>query len=503
MSARRYLLALSFTNLCYAPVWKHLLDIRTAAGFTMKNFPARAEYAAAICGVLLCAAALVAIDTALRLGPRHLRSVEIIAGIALLILPMQSLLAGYPVRSSLIHLIHIPSVMFFAAAGSLSAAVVVRYQSLALKIAARILLACVPFCAITFASSVYRMARVVPRPDPPTVARINHAPSPRVLWIIFDEWDQRLTFDARPAGLELPALDRLRAESLFAQNALPPSDATLISMTSLISGRSVVTAAPIDSSTLRLKFKDGQSQRFGDDPNLFSDVRRSGRNAAVLGWYLPYCRLFNASATDCWWEEMDAVWNSQGKTFTSALFNQPRSLVETSIFSPFGQSLTTLKHRRIYEELLDRGMRIAADPTIDSALIHFNVPHAPFFYDRATQQMTRGNSLYAYPDALALVDRTLAALRSRMEQAGTWNTTTLLVSSDHFYRISPLVNGKRDQRVPFILHLAGQKRALDFTAPFNTVLTHDLILSLLRAEITDVAAAQTWLANHAVTSFQN
>ena len=34
---------------------------------------------------------------------------------------------------------------------------------------------------------------------------------PRVVWLIFDELDERVAFAARPANLSLPEFDRLRA----------------------------------------------------------------------------------------------------------------------------------------------------------------------------------------------------------------------------------------------------------------------------------------------------
>src|SRR5258705_3084257 len=36
------------------------------------------------------------------------------------------------------------------------------------------------------------------------------SPASRVVWLLFDEFDQHLAFDERPAGLELSELDRLR-----------------------------------------------------------------------------------------------------------------------------------------------------------------------------------------------------------------------------------------------------------------------------------------------------
>ena len=46
--------------------------------------------------------------------------------------------------------------------------------------------------------------------------------SPRVLWVIADEWDYRLTFVDRNPTLQLPEIDRLRGTSLYADHASPP-----------------------------------------------------------------------------------------------------------------------------------------------------------------------------------------------------------------------------------------------------------------------------------------
>ena len=49
-----------------------------------------------------------------------------------------------------------------------------------------------------------------------------HEGQPRVVWIIFDEADYRMIFEQRPASLEMPEFDRLREESLSANNAISP-----------------------------------------------------------------------------------------------------------------------------------------------------------------------------------------------------------------------------------------------------------------------------------------
>lgn len=488
---RRFLLALSFTNLCYAPVWKHLLDIPQARLALASDIPGPGDYLAAICGVIVFAFAITMADTALRRGPAALRTAAAAAAFAFMLLRVRSLIPGAAAAEFEMRFVHNAAWILAACCGAASIAVVPRLQRNAMHAAAIFLLACAPFCAITFGRSLYRSFNPVIAPAPPLAPRLpSHAP--RVVWVIFDEWDKRLTYDARPAGFALPALDRLRAESFFAENALPPAPNTLTSMPSLIEGRVVRSTTERSISDIELHYQDGSLQRLGDAPNLFSDARRAGFNAAAFGWYLPYCRIFAASLTDCWWREMDERWNAPGGAFAEALIEQPRALIEGAFFDPFGQSLRVQKHRETYEDVLRRGIEIIGDPGVNLALLHFDVPHAPYFYDRASADMSRSWSTYM--DAVALVDRTVAELRQNMERTGAWKTTALLISSDHFWRNSPLVNGKRDERVPFILHLPGQTEPVILREPFNTVLTHDLLLAILRSDIDSVAGARAWLA---------
>src|SRR5205814_9818009 len=58
-------------------------------------------------------------------------------------------------------------------------------------------------------------------------------PPRRILWLVFDEMDQRMLFDARPDGIKFPESDRFRSEALYSDSAYPPAGETLLSMPSL------------------------------------------------------------------------------------------------------------------------------------------------------------------------------------------------------------------------------------------------------------------------------
>src|ERR1019366_8236240 len=96
-------------------------------------------------------------------------------------------------------------------------------------------------------------------------------------------------------------------------------------------------------------------------------------------------------------------------------------------------------------------------------------------------------------DSLALLDRTIGEIRRSMEKAGTWDTTTVLFTSDHPYREAMQLNGKSDPRIPYILKLASQKEGVEYAPQFNTVLTGDLLIAVLRGEVADAPSAAAWL----------
>ena len=491
---RRYLAALSFANLLYLPVWARLIAITRAAEFRMRDTPLRSEYAAAVCGVVLLAAVLLGANAMFERAPNPVRSLEIPLGILLLAVSLQNLATG----DTRLALLHFGGTHFMAcmAVALVSLVLVGIFHRLVRPAVVWGLVTLSPFCAIAFGMSAYRAATRMGLPTPPLAPRLSSSSQTRVVWIIFDEWDQRLSFDGRSQSLQLPALDRLKSESFSASNALPPESQTLLSMPSLITGRVTHRVTEIDSQNMILNFDGGGKQRFGDAPNLFSEARRMGLNSAVFGWYLPYCRVLAPYISDCWWQDFSAPSFVASATFGEALVKQPRSLLETLFYSPFGQSLTLQKHTRTYLDTLEHAKCAVTDGGIQLALLHFNVPHPPYVYERATHGFTRSNTETGYEAALALVNRTVADLRETMERAGTWNSVILLFSADHFFRVSPLVNGVRDRRVPYLIHFPGQSQGVSYSSSFNTIVTRDLILAMFRSEVSDSEGVVRWLDQH-------
>jgi hypothetical protein len=480
----------------------------------MKYAPAPALYAALMLNVLLYGAVLWGGIVAGRRLTWRAGTLARLGFLVLLLLPLNALRAVLSdrvpfLKSDLILKIGVKGVVLLLTALGLAAVIAaLRFTRPFAHAAATALLLLFPFVAVTFSQGAWKMLHYDPRPfadGPPAAVPVSAAKaSPRFVWVIFDEWDQRLTFLDRRPDLRLPEIDRFRRESLYAANAIPAGPETTISMPAMTTGKLVETFRHGDADELLIRMADTkQVVSWGKQPNVFADARAAGFRTAVAGWYQPYCRVLNWSLDACWWWEMAAQYNSMGRSDSMGrslgeiVPNQARSLFETSMLSPFGQSLCTQYHAQSYREMLERAKQLVSDRGFGLVLLHFPVPHAPHAYDRKTGTFTLANSaIQGYYDSLVLTDVTIAALRRSMERAGTWDTTTVLLSSDHWYRSSGALDGKLDRRVPFLLKMAGQREGAAFDEPFNTVVTHDLILAVLRQEVSTAQQAVEWLGRH-------
>src|SRR5438552_1495506 len=253
-------------------------------------------------------------------------------------------------------------------------------------------------------------------------------------------------FEARPAGLELPELDRLRRESLYADAARPPAGTPEVSMPALITGRPVVAVSPVSPNDLELTFSDGKTARWSAPPNVFSRARALGYDTAVIGWHLPYPRVLGRSLGVADWRPSDAHEQARGDTFGETLQNQWASLAPPA-------NVRRLVSQRV-AELGDLAIRTAASDRFGLVLLHLPVPRPPGIYDPATGRLTAWNFTGAgggYLDNLALADRMIAELRRGLKRARLDDRTWLVVSADRWWRASRRYDGQEDHRGPFLV----------------------------------------------------
>jgi hypothetical protein len=312
---------------------------------------------------------------------------------------------------------------------------------------------------------------------------------PRIIWIIFDCTDYRLTFEQRPTNVQIPEFDRLKAESLFADHAFSPSSCTILSMPALIYGRVVSSADTSDACDLSVTFADtGATTTCSGLPSVFSEARHLGFNAAVVGWYLPYERLLGHDLSFCEWYAYPPFEPSRAINFGANLTQQFLSLGETF----------WLRHLfvNIHRDSLQVSLSVVTNSSYGLTLLHLPAPHKPGIYLANKDQLTfwpRLSKVAGYFNNVMLADHEFGKLRGAMETAGQWDKTWIILSSDHSWGESDLYDHKHDPRVPFMVKAPGTNESMIFSRQFNTVLTHDLILAILRGQVTNQQNVTDWM----------
>ncbi|HEX6189884.1 MAG TPA: alkaline phosphatase family protein [Pyrinomonadaceae bacterium] len=502
---RDAIIAVSLANLCFIAAWRVLLNPLHFTYYHWKYYQGFTEYIALMIDVLALATLFWGAATlARRSGRPAVQRVARWAFLLALVVPindlrMQFLGSVFNFRKSLLIVLVALSVVAAAAAAAW------RWGAYVVRAAVALVLVLSPFVLIALAQGAWftykhrtNAALAVDRPAGP-LPQPAKLPGARVVWIVFDEMDQGRAFVKRPEGLDLPEFDRLRREAVFAENALPPSSHTLLSMPSLISGQQIEWALAVRPNELLVTARGSTEQvAWSTQPNVFAEARAAGVDTAIAGWYHPYCRVIGASLSSCFWEPVvlnevsplrgrPTIWKSMGQWATLSLSRIPGAF---RLLGHWYERSRRQDHIEEQSKIMERARAIAKERGFGLALLHFPVPHSPFIYDRAGRALSDGPA-HTYADNLALADRTLGDLRRDTEAAGLWDDTAIIVSSDHWWRDPP--DGQIDQRVPFIVKLPGQREGSSYAKPFNTVVTRALILALLRGEVTDPPGLVRWL----------
>jgi hypothetical protein len=509
-SVRDALIALSIANLHFLGTWSGLLATR--------NLVFRTTILVDAAAVTLCVLGLGAVlFVAMRLARRLRTRVNGVEHLVLLafIVPLDWARMEVPVTTRVFWFQRLGAggnvawAVLMMAIALCAVAVYMRNPGRvrhALQQVALVLSPLLPICLVQ-ALYVERLLEV-----PPT-GSVLHQPAdqPRVIWLLFDEMDFPIAFTHRPVGFALPNLDRLRDEGLFATAARSPSTRTQLSVTSLLGGRHVSAFVPISARDALLTYSDsttdGEQRPAGDAAHwrstetVFDRVRALGLNAGVSGpGFLAYCRAFSQRLTRC---ENTAPSLGVGRTVVLTLLLHP-----ALSHRPVGasQSLRALADAVLrpavfanHLKVLDVTRRFAADSSLAYVLGQFLLPHRPF---------VAGVPLSYYGN-LRLADSLLGVVRRSIERSGTWDRTTIIITSDHGLRslvasesahpederfgpARPRIPGGANH-VPFLIKFAGKSDHLRYDRPFNTVLLAELTLKLLRRELNTAEDVAAWI----------
>jgi type I phosphodiesterase/nucleotide pyrophosphatase len=532
-ASRDFLLSLSLANLCMVDPWTRVLGLSQGDLFFRRDPPSRMDLVGVVTAVLFLTATFWSVGTLAReMGPRWLKGSVRTTFLITLLIPVHTLVIRIPkfwwleTRATLWYAKaarHAPSLAPFAIGVVIVVfvAILIRYGQRIERYAVTAVMLEVPFVLITFfqAGKLFKNYDqfVTEFRDQPTVAMSpTHKARGRVVWLLFDELDNGMVDGSNRFGVTVPEIDRLRRESIIATKAVSPAFCTRLSIPSYLSGHEVSSFEPTGPSSAIAKVAQtkGLARQWNPRSNLFAQAKSEGYTTAMVGWYIPYCRILKESLNYCWWEPAYSNSLKTGATIPDDILTQ---LWNAADAAPLGtqalkevDKVARCEHRvAVYGDIIDRAKKLSGDPRYDLVFIHFPIPHPPGFYRADRHQFDCSGD---YVDNISLVDRTIGDMRTAMQAAGTWNDSTVIISSDHPYRT--WLWGSIDERervpegaqegglfanVPLLVKLPGQHHGVRYNREFNTEVLHDMILSLIHGNISDPVELTGWLNENTAT----
>jgi hypothetical protein len=264
-------------------------------------------------------------------------------------------------------------------------------------------------------------------------------------------------------------------------------------------------------------------QTFDLSPNLFTKIRAAGFNAGLSGWFNPYCRILGSDLSDCAWGDGGSpllfveqhlrtkpfyfqaayllAWQARSVPFLV------RSLDSPTPEPPDDQRLARDNHIQTFDKVRDNALRMLRNPNLNLVFLHMPIPHPPGIWNSTEHVLTDGPADYI--DNLRLADLTLGQMRRTLEKTGDWDSSAVLVSSDHPYRpelwsklpgwtsqVAKITQSRWQPYIPFFLKLPKQQQGAVYDREFNSVLSADMLFQLLKGRLQSSKDVIRYLDKH-------
>jgi hypothetical protein len=332
----------------------------------------------------------------------------------------------------------------------------------------------------------------------------------RIIWIMFDELSYDQTFDHPQPGIELPAFNSLRDQSFNFSNIEPAGFYTEYIVPSILLGQQIETLRRSSDGQFSYNTK-GNKQLKTIDPRetVFNTARSEGWTTGLVGWLLPYCRFLGPVLDSCFWDKNDdSLLEPYGASEDKSMLVNAAAIPVWAWANITGdQHKRNAEHLENYLEIMRHAKVLIDDSQLRFVYIHMPVPHPPGIYDRHTNRLRAGGS---YLDNLVLADQAEATLLSEINATPSASRTTLMVTSDHSFRISlwkgtegawtkeddAATRGRFDDRPVLMIHFPGQTTNPIVTARFDEMLEHDILEAMLRGQVKTPEDLKWFLTEH-------
>ena len=322
----------------------------------------------------------------------------------------------------------------------------------------------------------------------------------RIVWILFDELSYKLALVKPPPGQHFRILERLHSESVSFGN-LEPVGQLYRSGYPIPAGEAADPANPQHTAGPARVQEQGRKDWVAYDAShtLFATAQAYGWSPGVVGWSIPYCRIFAGFLPRCFWQPGVAgelsfePWVARGDSMLSDAWGLPRAFLAEAHSSRQADAKRLEAAINDDRELMEQMQLTLGDERIHFVYLHLPVPHAPGVYNRRTHAWCAcGN----YLDNLTLADDLLGTLLKEIDATSGADATTVIVSSDHSWRVplwqhtmywsaeeERVSGGRFDPRPVFMIHFAGQRSGSEVLEPLPELVEYDILSGMLQGKI--------------------
>jgi hypothetical protein len=324
---------------------------------------------------------------------------------------------------------------------------------------------------------------------------------PRVFVFVFDELDYSFLYKKN-----LSELDFLKKNCFFATNAYQTVFETIDAIPSLTLGVPSKKTLQKRSTDLDIELVNGNTVSWKNSDNLFSLAKQDGISVALLGFHIPYDVIFNSK---CDYIYCDRHRMSSSNSYEIFKYNFSKT-VKTLFYFSFQKYIEYLSKKKCfyaphftlqsifdsYENVkkryfvfLDKTKSIIDNNHYRLCFFHWCLPHRPYFYN--SKNSVFENKTHSYSDNLVLLDRTIHDIRKHMEKKKLWDSSYIIITSDHQLRTyansltdeeKEICSNRKKNLIPFIVKIPNNKSFL-YNKPFHVCILKDIVLKMLKGQI--------------------
>ena len=212
---------------------------------------------------------------------------------------------------------------------------------------------------------------------------------------------------------------------------------------------------------------------------------------AVLGWFFPYARMFPRSPT-CY---------SRSFPFPQTQGYSGNSLREAVIWQylfSFAPPLLRVRFRNVFDNLHTATLAVIKSPSADLVFAHYSVPHFPGVAEEGetNYRPSFSRDANAYFSNLSFVDRVIGDVFSAVARSEIAERTTIIVTSDHWWRSAPIYDGRLDYRVPLLVRTPDRISSVFFRT-VNNICVMELAKAVINGTAKGSDGAQKVLERYA------